>query len=202
MQKKVLIIFMGVTGVALLAIGGFLFFRSEKEVITESPVSETSSSVVTPTPALKSLLWNDPAGFTFNYSESLKINSHPEDKINYSHLEITSPGKSGQILIMAQDTKFKNISEWEKGRAGLEATLGGKPARKINYPSGNVSVGVIDSAILFTIALEPAEDASFWQKPFEEITSSFAFWYPTPKPAANQSSTGSSDVIEEEEVIE
>lgn len=201
MQKKVIIIF-SVVGVLLVLAAGvwYLKMKSGNAEIVSPNSAETSKL---PTAAPKLLAWNDPAGFTFQYNGILKIDNHPEDKVNYANLEIKEPGKEGKILILASDTKYKDVSEWVakdanlKGGNVVDITLGGKAAKKISLAdSSKVIIGAIDDKILFTIELNSTSDTT--------IVSSFKFVYPTsaPKtPAGGSSSTGS-DIIEEEEIIE
>ncbi len=205
----------------LLAGGGiYLFGSRNKAQETVSPASQEKKSLF-PTAAPKLLTWNDPAGFTFQYDSELKIDNHPEDKVNYANLEITEAGKEGKILIMASDTKYKDVNEWVtkdaklKSSNAIDTTIGGKPAKKIKIAdSVKVVVGVIDDKILFTVEEDPTTMTlevksegyySTWQKRFDQIISSYEFVYPTPAPQKSSPSTSGSsegDIVEEEEIIE
>ncbi len=219
MKSKVFIIII-VFVCLLLAGGGIYLFTSRNK--TEETVSPTSQEqeLPQPTAAPKLLTWNDPAGFTFQYDSELKIDNHPQDKVNYANLEITEAGKEGKILIMASDAKYKDVNEWVtkdaklKGSNAIDTTMGGKPAKKIKIAdSVKVVVGVIDDKILFTIEMDPTsmtleikdkEYFSTWQKRFDQIISSYEFVYPTAVPQKSSPSTSGSsegDIIEEE-VIE
>jgi len=195
MRKKVVVILL-VLGVALVLAGiGAWFFLAREPADMISPTEPTTT-----TPSIPQILtWKDPAGFIFEYPSGLKIDNHPEDEINYANLEITSPGKTGKIKIMASDTKLKKISEWEKGQKEFSMTsLAGKEAKKIILGTDKTTIGTIDSDILFTVETEPETDSSFWQKIFDQIVLSFEFFYPTPA----SGSPGGGDIIEEEEIIE
>lgn len=206
-SKKVLIILAVI--VVISVIGGLLWFRSKKTATVAVPSVEETSGI-TPTRAQTNLLtWNDPAGFTFQYQPGIKINKHEEDNENYSHLDLFLDSKEGSVKILASDTKYKTIEEWatkdkRNSQAGVqrtEATLSGKPAMKITDAQGMI-IGTIDEGILFTIELTPDKEG-FWQKVFDQTVSSFTLVYPTAAPSSQGSSAGSSsNVVEEEEVIE
>lgn len=199
MQKKVVIV-LAIIVVIVLGCGLWWFGgQSKKEPLVAPVVVEKSTPTVSP----KILTWNDPAGFTFLYDASLKINNHPEDKENYANLTITGE-KTGSITILASDTKLKSTADWEKGQTKAEkAVLGGKEAKLITLNVGKTTIGAIDSGILFTIEMEPGSDSVAWQKHFDKIVSSWTFVYPTSVPASSgggQSSGG--DIVEEEEIIQ
>ena len=202
MKSKAFII--AVVFVCLLLAGGgiYLFTSRNKTEETVSPASQ-EQKLPQPSAAPKLLTWNDPAGFTFQYDPELKIDNHPQDKVNYANLEITEAGKEGKVLIMAADTKYKSVSEW--AAKAIDATLGGKPAKRIvTAGSDKVVVGTIDDKILFTIEMDPA-GVTTWQKRFDQIISSYEFVYPTSAPGKSSPSTSGSsegDIVEEEEIIE
>jgi hypothetical protein len=202
-QKKVIII---LAIVVVLLIGGGVWWFGKGQGNPSPVVPGGEEPLSRPTDKLSSSntkTWNDPAGFTFEYSSGLAINNHPEDQINYANLEITSIGKTGSILIMAGDTKLKKIADWEKTQTKSEiTTLGGKEAKKITLNTGETEIGAIDSGILFTIKMNLSSDSSlFWSDSFDQIIKSFTFVYPTTAPSS-AGGDGSSEIIEEEEVIQ
>lgn len=214
MKSKVLI----AIAIALL-IGGIFFVLNGSGKKLISPLSEKEEAKTTPilptsTPAEQTLTWKDPAGFAFKYPNSIKINNHPEDNVNYAHLDLTSVGKQGGVLVLAEDSKYKTLDLWfktdvrVKGGASLETTLGGKTAKKVSVSTGGkVIVGVIDDGLLFTVELNP-DTEGYYKKVFDQIVSSFEFTpLPTEKPSSSApvssgSDNSSSDVVEEEEIIE
>lgn len=208
-SKKILIILAGI--VILGVIGGLLWFRSRQtEDKVVSPMEETSE--ITPTPAKTQLLiWNDQAGFTFQYQPGININKHDEDQENYAHLDLFMDSKEGSVKILASDTEYKTIEEWatkdkknsQTGAQRTETTLSGKPAMKVTFAdTQGTMVGVIDEGILFTIELVPDQEG-FWQKVFDQTISSFTLVYPTAAPSSQGTGSGDgSDVIEEEEIVE
>jgi len=206
MQKKIIVI---VAVVGTLVLGGGLWWLSKgsgKGTPVSPEVSQTSSEPAQS--SAEALTWEDPAGFTFEYPQGTKINNHPEDEVNYANLEMTYSANDGKILILAQDTTLKKISDWEKTQIKFSMDkLGGKEAKKISLNTGETTIGTLDSAILFTIQVTPGTDSQFWQKAFDQIVTSFKFWQPTPAQSGSNSATsgtsgGSGDIIEEEEIIE
>lgn len=153
--------------------------------------SQTSSPPTSvPTPQIVLKTWQDPAGFTFQYPETLTINNHPEDSENYAHLDV------GDLRLLMQDNKFKTIDDWavtQKGDA-VDDILGGKPAVKVTL-SDKVIVGAIDNEVLVTIESPPSA-----AQLFDQIVSSFEFVYPSPSPAkSSQTQPATDDNILEEE---
>lgn len=209
MKKKVAILLV-VLGIILLGIFGLRSLKSKSETVSPAgPLSQETSPTSAPLES-KTLTWKDQAGFIFNYPEGIKINDHPEDNTNYSHLDLTAAEKNGGILIMASDTGYKSAAEWgtkdrrnsQIGGGGTAINLGGKPGRKISFPDDKTTiVGTVDEGILFTIKLTP-EESGYWEKTFDQIVSSFEFWQPTPAESSAPASDGGGDVIEEEEIIE
>lgn len=196
MKSKALLV---IIPICLLLVGGgmYLFTLRSKTKETVSPAGQ-EQKWPEPTVGPKLLTWNDPAGFAFQYDSGLEIDNHPEDKINYANLEITEPGKEGKIIVLAADTKYKSVSEW--AAKAVDATLGGKPAKRIvTAGSDKVVVGAIDDKILFTVEMDLA-GVTTWQERFDQIISSYEFVYPTAVPQKSSGSSG--DIIEEEEIIE
>lgn len=192
----------------ILAGGALYFFLNNKKEETVSPAVPTSTTITQTTQTPKNLLWEDQAGFSFEYPEGLVINKHPEDKENYANIDFTDSAKTGNIKIIAADTKLKTIKDWAKQKEGttgnsVDSTLGGKIAANITFSDSNkVIVGAIDQAILFTIELTP-DSAGYFKKVYDQILTSFEFVYPTQAPVSGGNSSGSSgDIIEEEEILE
>jgi hypothetical protein len=198
-----------VAGVILLCFAGFLILRknyNSKTVVTPLSILPVDQESVLP----KLLIWNDQAGFLFQYPEGLSVNIHLEDNQNYSHLDFTSSGNDGGIFIIASDTKFKDVDAWVKADKNLvdglvmDTTLDNKPAKKISFAdSGKIIVGAIDDQILFQLKTENSD--VFWKNIFDQMISSYKFVYPTVAPAVGSpggSSVSSGDIIEEEEIIQ
>ncbi|MBL7159808.1 hypothetical protein ISS85_04985 [Candidatus Microgenomates bacterium] len=164
------------------------------------------------------ILWDDEAGFTFEYPEDLYVDDHPEDMENYAHLEITSTKElDGKILILVNDATTETIDDWleeseEATQAStIDTTLAETDAKKLLFKDPKkVLTAVIDPyEALFLIELEPGE-GKYWTKVYDQILESFAF-----KPLTEEEEEilgesggdgggggGGNVVYEEEEVIE
>lgn len=175
---------------------------------TETSVTPTE---IAPSPTVivdKLVEWKDPAGFVFEYPERLKIDNHPDDKVNYANLKISDQENGGEILIMAKDTEYAKVDAWVKSDKAVvggkveDILLSGLKAKKITFNDGKTVVGTIDEAILFTI------EGNFLTSPrmgevFETIIESFKMVIPeesSDKPvsegATNTSDYGNSDFEE------
>lgn len=211
MKSKVVFIVLGVLLIAG-AVVGFLAMRKPSEEVVSPSQPESEQLSVPQEPKIELLVWNDQAGFTFQYPKGLPTNKHDEDSVNYAHIDLLPEGKMGGVLILASDSKYKTLDEWvkkDKELAGgnvLEAILGGKPAKKILSADGEtIIIGAIDSEILFKIQATAYSNSTI-KGIFDQVVSSFKFVYPTPAASGEKqpvsSGASESDVIEEEEVIE
>jgi len=125
-------------------------------------------------------LWEDPAGFSFQYPRQLEVDVHPEDEVYYSHLELTDAERSGLIVILCNDTEYTKISDWAEGdelaRMGssLETEIASMPARKVALGNGRELAGLIDrDLVLYTLDKQPEEEESFWQAVYNKLIQSF-----------------------------
>lgn len=207
----------------LVLVGGVIFFiiKSQKKTdVLNSPVSENDRRLIVPTSTLSSakvLIWTDQAGFSFQYPDGLTINKHDEDSVNYAHIDFISKNGNSSVLVMASDAKYKTLDDWVKndksmiGANIIDSTLGGKPAKKmLSADGGSISIGTIDSGILFTIGTLAYKDSEM-KDVSDRISSTFKFVTPTsavsktaPTPAGSSGSSSSNDegIIEEEETIQ
>lgn len=173
MNKKLLVV-AGILFVLSLAVTLFIWLRR--------PTSSTSSTL-TPKLSSENLVWDDPAGFTFEYPEGVEIDKHDEDEENYAHVELTQADHPGSIIVWGKDMPLgvTTLEEWIESDEGLtganviDTTLGEEPAKKIMVTSAQkVVVGAIYDDVLWYIEGEFVE-SDFWSDTFETITSSFSF---------------------------
>lgn len=202
MNKKFLI----VTVILIFLVAVVIVFRFKKKVSVLSPLG---GSVGESKPETKLTTWEDPAGFKFSYPEDLEIDPHEEDTQNYAHLELTSPGHEGKIIIWVKETKYTNIDDWAGEEAGkgqvFDTELGDKPAKKIAYSEPVMLATVtIDVDALVLIEMTP-DKQGYWQAVYDQILTSFTFIPIEGEEAApeGQGKTAPANIIEEpEEVIE
>lgn len=177
-EKKVLV---GIL-IGLIIVGsvmtGWVFLKKQRGEFL-SPLSQVTKKEEEP----KILLWDDPAGFTFEYPEGLYIDPQPQDLENYAHLEITSTKDTeGRIIILVSDAPTKTIEEWVKeaeqtfDASIIDTTLAQVPAKKLllKDPKKILTAALDPYGGLFLLELEFGE-GEFWQKVYEGILKSFAF---------------------------
>jgi len=175
-MKKPIVV---VSIVLVLLIGSAAFIFRSKWLPSKNP----SSVAPTVTEAKKELaMWEDPAGFSFQYPKELQVNKHDEDVENYAHIEFTSPTHPGTIIVWAKDTTYQTVALWIKndktiaGGTSVDTTLGKKEAKKIILlgPPKKLIIGAIDEEILFTIEAEPT-DSAFWEDVYQGMIQTFTF---------------------------
>lgn len=152
------------------------------------------------------LLYEDEAGFSFNYPSKLGIiEKDANDEKTYSSLELVSKDfQDEKFVIKIVDSTFADPDKWlvknpHEGNliSTKESEISGMKGKFYQFenPSRNL-IAVLDSKILYTFE-SPGGD--FWNKAFETVTSSFIL---TEEQNSSQASGGSSIVEEEEEIIE
>lgn len=212
-MKRPLIIIL-VAGIVLGGLGGgaYLYFSRGSESKTPDPVIGGP----TPTPAATLIQWDDPAGFSLKYPDTLTLNKHEEDKENYAHLEFTHSSHPGRLVVFVKDLP-KGITDtvsWGKKTAtpasaiSFDTTIGGKPAQKVmvSSPDKTVTTGIVYDGVLWYVEATLTDDA-FWQPLYESIVNTFTF---TPLADAQSDSSaaggagsgGEAAVYDEEEILE
>jgi len=197
--KQILIIV--ILAVAVGGVATVIIFSQNKS--NPPSVSQISPSP-TPTPVTLST-WTDPAGFSFQYPDSINIDQHPEDNDNYSHLTLTDGQQTGHINIIMADDTYKSLTKWISANPNLKAgnvidtTLGGLEGKKVITDQGTI-IGVIDNGVLVTLS-QNAPLSPLLATTWDKITDTWEFIYPTPAPAKSTrpaTSDDSGDVLEEE----
>jgi len=159
-------------------------------------------------------VWEDPAGFSFDYPKEITIDNHPEDKQNYAWLELTKEGSKGKIILFCKNSQYSSIDQWakkdkevSKGNS-LDTTIASASAKKVALGEESEIAAFIDpDAVIYTIKIIP-ENESFWQEIYRRILSSFKL---IPLEGESEKSfsnwmegfnTSGADVVEPVEVIE
>lgn len=194
-------------GLILGVAGGGIYLAA-----TKTPKERQASTIQQPQPTntptpLKT--WNDPAGFTLKYPESLSLDPHPEDKQNYVHLEFKDAAQPGSLIVWMTDLSkgVTTIDDWVKkeprfaGATVFDTTLGGKVGKKVllTQPTKQLFVGTIDEDVLVYLEVQ-LDDAGFWQPVADTILTNLALV--AQKDAGGGNAAGTSDVSAEEEVID
>lgn len=214
-DKKYFFIFL-ITLFLLIFIFGSVYLFFIKPKISDVPLDLKTSatgkkqSSNNEFPQSKTLIWTDQAGFKFNYSADLIVDSHPEDKENYSYLDFSLADKSGMVKVLVQDTDYREIDEYLKkevseGKAE-DTTLGGRPAKKIYYPSSKkIVIAAIDVDALILVGMEPIGNTAC-EEAFGQIVGSFEYIPVAAEnklsPASYQLENGLKVIEEPEEIIQ
>lgn len=204
MSKKVVILVVFLVLVLFLG-GSFVFIKNNRLGSLANPTSEAGLPV---TEKAGNLIYEDEAGFSFQYPNTLGVvETDVNDPSVYSSLELSSKKFPGEkIIVKIMDTSVSTVDQWLKknpqtGVVGNSSpiTLAGINGQQLNFnnPAKNVIL-VIDSGILYE--LEAPSGNSFWDESFKTITSTFAF---TSDKTTTSGSNGGSSVIDEgEETVE
>jgi len=182
-MKKIIIVPLIVVFLVLIAGLGYYFkdklpfLQNKPDTITSLDIKEVESK----TPKIETADWDDPAGFSFSFDKSFKVDSHPDDEVNYSNLTFTKEGDSGVVQITVSDFKYKNLDDWlvkdtqAKLGAGLDTQVSGINAKKVAIGNG-ILLGLVDSDnVGYFLQLKPGSDEAYWQKAFNIILDSFKF---------------------------
>jgi len=206
MKKPIVIGSIVFVGIVILA--GLYMFRTKF-----FPATSNQTAFVTPTVAPKELvLWEDPAGFSFKYPSDLMVNKHDEDTENYAHVELTSAGHSGSVIIWVKDTTYQSVDAWVKGDSmvktspSVDTTLGGYEAKKIivSGASKKMITAAIDVDVLVTVEADMQTDEPYWTDVYAGIIQTFVFASRDDMSgnAEEQTDIGGGSEVDEEEVLE
>lgn len=179
MVKKKIVIISGIIVLLLIVVAVLVlhpqFTFQSKEHITEK-------GTPTPTPKEELIIWDDPAGFTFQYPKGLQLNKHDEDKENYAHVELTNPDHKGSVIVWEKDTTATTIAQWLKNEKSLasavsvDTTLGGNEAKKVMVKEPNVKqiTATLDEDVVVMVEAN-LEDQKYWQRVNDTIIGSLSF---------------------------
>ena len=195
-MKKRMTIILSISIFCVGIVGAFIFWKQKPQT---TPATQTQTQEET-------ALWEDQAGFSFQYPKVLSFDKHDEDMENYAHIEFKSSTHSGRLIVWAKDTTYPDVATWitkdknVQGAASVDTTLGGEAAKKIviSTPSKKIIIGAISDQILFTIEAEPGEGDNYWITVSDTIASSFVFV----SLDAGTNATLEQATYDEEEVVE
>ncbi len=158
--------------------------------------------------------WEDPAGFSFEYPDQVKIDNHPEDEDNYAYLNLSHPDHQGKITIICNDSEDKDIASWQKNNekvkeaSSLETKIASVSGLKLALGENKEMTAFIDwDEVLYTISFE-AQDQGYWRPVYKHLLDSFAL---IPLEGETQSQfqdwlqdfdTAGADIVEPVEVIQ
>jgi len=205
MSKKILIP-ASLILLAGLAGGGYYFFQIRTQNLTPQAIDLPTP---TPTEEIKEIVfkvYEDEAGFTFSYPESLIVTEKDLDESDvYSSLELTSfDYPDEKIIVKIADTTQKSTDKWLKAEidetqiSTSEAKLASLAGVKVNYPQSLVFLA-LDSSISFFV--QSPKSNVFWTNSFEKILETFTLELAPKNTTTTGSSTSGSEIIDEGEEI-
>jgi len=209
-SRKKFLIFTGLIIGLLLAVA-LIFFWKAKSAKVVSPVGqEVESPGQAVLPSKNYLVYQDAAGFSFEYPDNVTISEKDIDEtVGYAKLELNSADVVGGIKIAVVDSKLSKAADWfennnveiadfkinKKELADLEAVEGRNDKK--------ILLIALDKKVLFVFEVDLDKDG-FWQKVYDQLSATFQFALPEKEsPPAAAGSDGSSGIIfEGEEIIE
>lgn len=125
-------------------------------------------------------LWEDAAGFSFEYPRGLEIDVHSDDDINYSFLTLTSKEREGKIDIICNDSQYQTIEEWAeedslvKAGNALETEVASISGQRVALGGGREITAFIDwDEVIYVFDKTPEKELDFWNEIYARIISSF-----------------------------
>lgn len=200
MSKKKNIVILGVGIAVLFVLGMLVFLKTRKPESLVSPLPGEGGPAETET---GKLLYEDEAGFSFQYPQTLGIvEKDVSDPNTYSSLELLSKSHPEEkMIVKITDTDFSTIEAWlknypQEGKlvSEKEISLSGMKGESFKYDTKNLIL-VIDSGILYYLE---APNLDFWNEAFDTISSTFKLT----EEQTSSGGAGSSIIEEEEEIIE
>lgn len=178
MNKK-LVVAIGVGCVLLVAAGLLYVFREKLMPGLGEKTLPTGSQESTPKYSFTWQLWEDPAGFSFEYPKELKLNPHPEDETSYAHLELTSPDQPGTVTITVNDAEYPDIESWMsedelvKGGSGLDTKVASMAAKKVALGKDREITAFIDWDQVVYVVDATGENRDYWKPIYNHVLDSF-----------------------------
>jgi hypothetical protein len=203
-----------ILGIAVVGlVGGTVLVKKRAELTPEAArrkEAERAFGVPTKTqeeskiPAQEKVkLYQDEAGFSFNYLSSLVVTEATnQDENTYSSLEIFSSFRPGEkMTIKVLDSDYSTVEEWLKKNRGTdsqvnEAVMSGINGKTLRTSTQTTTV-VINNGIIVLVE-SPKDNQNFWSRHHQVIVDSLKVNWP-----GSQGGTASSETeVVEEEVIE
>jgi len=202
MSKKFLSIALAVLGLILIGLAVFSFIKKPSETNFSSPVGQDNfSPEISPSVEEKLKIYNDEAGFSFQYSDKLSVTEEAnQDNQTYSFLRLNDVSRSGEILfIKVEDTQFATTDKWLAGNKKpdwqINETVMAEMNGKYIVTAEKLLSVAVSRGILFLIE-SPADSAGYWQKAQKTIRESFKVNWPAPESVSSSLDSGIEEIIE------
>ncbi len=146
--------------------------------------------------------YSDPAGFKFNYPDTVTVSSKDTSDINvYSSLVVASSKTPGKMTIDAVSSELVALDNMIKSKTFVTDVKLADLDAKQYAEKGNIVTLALDKGVLFTLTVSSGGNVNFWNEVNNKIISSFAF--SAPEKTADSGGSSDSDVsFDGEETIE
>ena len=202
MSKKFFLIALIVLGLVLIGLLGFFLIKKSSEPNFSSPVGQDNlSSEISPSVEEKLKIYNDEAGFSFQYSDRLSVEEEAnQDNQTYSFLRLTDVSRPGEILLIkVVDTQFATVEKWladnKKPDWQVNETVMAEMNGKYIVTAEKLLSVAVNRGILFLIE-SPVDQAGYWQKAQKTIRESFKVNWPAPESVSSSLDSGIEEIIE------
>ena len=197
--------------VAVLLIGGWagwMLWPRKTDSFVEKEISIEQTTI----PEAEKTVYEDWAGFRFEYSKSLKVEEiETDDETVYSSLELTAVDGEKAVLRVV-DSRFKDLDEWKREFETDNVAISLREIYWVDIPGLQLKYGAPKK--LLTVALEdgviyrlesPTDNGGFWDETHQLILNSFEFDESVMIKEAEEETveveTGGEDIILLEEAI-
>lgn len=194
----------------LIAISIFVLINSSRNSQKPQPQKTENEFIPSSTPDKKLPTYTDPSGFAFQYPHGVLVNKKDvSNSIVYSSLELTASKSAETISIKAEESSLTSVDNFFKGPTKTSVfgeikkiKLADLDARQFEANNAKTTIA-LDQGVLFTISTNAKKNSDL-AKAYEKVIGSFTFVQPSQsvQNSSQNQSDNSSDVVEEEEIIE
>lgn len=215
MRNKETIVLVGIVVFIICGSGVFFFLGSQKKFFSPLPGQQKQQSQENKIPSTTLKEYIDSSGLQFSYPEDINLfRKEDTDDTTYAHIQITSKGLAGSILVKAYDDKSSSLDSLIKENKKLadfqgsakDMSLAGIAARQITT-NDSVVTAALDTGVAFMIEVFPQSDKAYWLSAYNTIVKTFSFSSQTqdsPVDAAGSTAAGAGEdvIFEGEEIVE
>lgn len=194
----------------LIAASIFVLIKSSRSSQKSPASTSQNENLLLPTPDKKLLSYTDESGLAFQYPQGILVNKKElTNNLLYSSIELTATGSSETITITAEESSLNTVDDWFKGTKKTSVfgeikkiKLADLDARQFEANNAKTTIA-LDQGVLFTIATNAKKNSELF-KVYDKVIGSFTFVQPSQsvEESPQNEEDFSSDVIEEEELIE
>ncbi len=167
--------------ISVISVGTWAF-RSLKPGNNAGFVEKEISIKQATIPGGKNKIYEDLAGFNFEYPESLKVQEiEIDDKTIYSSLELIA-FNGEKLTLKIADTKFKNLESWQENFENSNVAFKVNDIYWTDIAGKQLQYGapkkllttVVEANVLYQIE-SPMDNDGFWDQAHQLILNSFEF---------------------------